>query len=495
MSDLRGVSVLRVDTEARWLELAAHVPDLDARLGEVLGPLERVVAPDFEATALPALRQAGLPVLVRHAHRDAETIARAVHDHQARIDGLLTPVRKVFFAAQRHALERTVVGLHAWDPLHDADAVRTLVGSGLLIPLEGNAGDVTGRYRLTDDLPPPPSIDYDFEEAVMDETDDLSEPREGPLTLLSDLASLAAALLAVTPRRTLAGPLTKADARKLASWLGDASVAEGKVEDHPRWGRALQALEALGAVSTDPISREVYLDLGLDETLLGTAEEAVDRFAHRLVDRALHVVVPAVREAIRQAGPGAIDELVFLEMVHEQHREILFPRWRRPDGDVYPHLPEERARPWDERGWDRFETPMILSVLGRLERLGLIRRAEGIFAGTHEGRVWAGALSQPPAPIWVSSDLEILVPPFSLTPWERLQVERLCRCLGRDVADRFRLERGALEAWLAWHDVDEAISVLERRSPAVPRGVADTMRSWARSAERVVLTRGVLLPA
>ena len=93
----------------------------------------------------------------------------------------------------------------------------------------------------------------------------------------------------------------------------------------------------------------------------------------------------------------------------------------------------------------------------------------------------------------MASDLELVVPPDALTPWERFQIERLGRCLSRDVVDRYRLERAGLEAWLATHDLDEAIDLLRRRSPAVPASVEDALRAWAAGALRVVLVRGVLL--
>lgn len=490
----RAVSVLQVANPALWAELQAQVP-LDGVVESELDPLRRVVSADFERRVLPALADRGVRVLVRHAHRDAAEIEAAVHDHEVQIERMRAEVRRVLFAAQRHALDGVVRGLHAWDPIHDAAAVRALHGDGWLIAEpDDDAPPYCGRYRLAPDLPPPPVVAYDFAEAVMDETDDLSEARPGPIALLHDLAALAAALVRVGPRRTQAGTLSRADARRIGRQLGATSLAEeGRLEQDPRWGLALQALEALGAVSMDPLSRELFLDLGLEHTLEGTAAEAMDRFVHRLLERDLHVVVPAVREALRQAGPGAIDELVLLELLAEQHRQVLFPKWIRAEGAVYPHLPGEPLRAWDDRGWERIETRMVGAVLKRMERLGVIRRAPGVFAGTRDGRAWAGAIDRPAAPVWVTSDLEVTVPPGSVTPWERFQLERLGRCLQRDVVDRYRLERDALVGWLAVHEVDEALDLLRRRSPAVPPSVEETLRAWARAAERLVLTRGVLL--
>jgi hypothetical protein len=328
----------------------------------------------------------------------------------------------------------------------------------------------------------------------MDETDDLEEPRPGPVALLHDLASLAAVLDHVAPRRTHAGPLTKADARRVGKRLGDEQVIDtGEVHTHPRWGRALRALELLGVVSMDPVKRELHLDLHLEHTLAGTTEDAVDRLVHRLVERDLHVVIPAVREALRQAGPGAIDEVVFLDLLREQQRDLLFPPWTRLGRQIYPVLGDAELRPYDDDGWDRVEARMVRAVLKRLARLGLIRRAPGVFAGTDDGRRWAGVRQGPMPPIWVSSDLEVVVPPDAITPWERFQLERLGRCVGRDVVDRYRLDRRGLVGWLSTHDVSEAIALLERRCPALPTTVRETLHAWSASATRIVLVRGVIL--
>jgi hypothetical protein len=97
------------------------------------------------------------------------------------------------------------------------------------------------------------------------------------------------------------------------------------------------------------------------------------------------------------------------------------------------------------------------------------------------------------ATLWCGSDLELVVPPGGLTPWERFQLERLTTCLGRDVVDRHRLDRAALTAWLATHELDDALELLQRRCLAVPGAVVETLEQWAQSAQRVVLTRGVLL--
>ncbi len=486
---MRAVSVLEVSDPAIWTEIEAVIP---AKL-EVLDARRRVVV-DEEAL-LAALQEAGLDPLIRYAHRGAAEIEAARHDLEERVAALPTEARRVLLSAQRHALEGTVSADHAWDPRDDAPWITELHQAGLLAPLVEDGSIQIGRFRLHPDLRPLPPMAYDFDEAVMDETEDLPEDGPGVLALLHDVAALAAALHRRPARRTHAGLIGKADARALGRLLADAElIGSGELEAHPIWGRALAALEALGAVSLDPLSRELFVDLGIEELLEGSAEDAVDRIVHRLVDRDLQVVLPAVRASLKQAGPGAVDEVVFLELLAAQDREVLFPPWWREHGPVYPGPDELHQRPYDDAGWERVERRMIEVVLRRVERLGLIRRAPGVFAGTADGRRWAGVEAAEAPPIWVTSDLEVLVPPAALWPWEQFQLERLARCLSRDVADRYRLDRESLQGWLATHEFDEALALLRRRAAGLPPAVEETLRQWALAATRLVLTRGVVLP-
>ena len=327
----------------------------------------------------------------------------------------------------------------------------------------------------------------------MPETDDLSEPLPGPARMLEDAAALAAAIDRDPPRRTHKDTLAKADVKRLARRLGAPDLLETGLETHPRWGFALRALEALGVVSMDPFERRLHLDLGLDRTLSGTTSEAVDRFVHRVLDRDLHPAIPAIRQALRQAGDDAVDQMIFSEELRDQHRDVLFPRWQRQGLALYPMLPGETPRLYDDDGWDAVEDRSLDRALRRLSKIGLVRRAEGVFAATPDGRAWAEAADGPRPPIWVSGDLEVIVPPGALTPGERFQLERLSRCLGRDVTDRLRIEQDGLRRWLATHDVDEVLDMLRKRAPGLPAGVVDHLRAWDRSARQVVLTRGVLI--
>jgi hypothetical protein len=477
---LVSVTVIEVADPSLW----SLVEGAGASLGASLGPLRRQLDGDVD-TIVRRLSEHGVTPMLRWARREAVTVAE--DEYLNRNAMLRAEERRVLNAARRHALDGLVHGEHAWDPLVDAPSVRALVGAGLIELLHDEVAFV-GRYRLHPDLPPLAPLAYDLADAAMDETDDLAPARPGPVALLHDLASLAAAIEHVRPKRTHAGTLAKADAKRVSARLAGADL------DDERWARAMRALEALQVVSADPLSRELALDLGLERTLAGDAAEAIDHLTHRLVERDLHTLVPAVRAALTAAGDGAVDELVFLELVREQHRDIVFPAWSRRGARVYPVHGDESPRPYDERGFEEVETPMLQALLGRLARLGLIRRAPGVFAATPDGRHWARVgESQAPSPIWVSSDLEILVPPNAVTPWERFQLERLGRCVSRDVVDRYRIERKSVETWLSTHDISEAIALLRRRSPGVPLSVEDALQAWTRSATRVVITRGVVV--
>lgn len=480
--------MLEVARPALWADLEAAVP-LAEHIERALDDTRRVVRPSFEGL-LADLRQRGVPVLVRYARRSAAEREAAGHDLAERVAALTGDARRLLHRAQRHARDGVVVGEHVWDPEHDAALVSALHGAGLIQAVVADTEPRMGRYHLHPDLPPPLDVAYDFAEAVMGETDDLSPAGPGPVALLHDLASLSAALSIHPPRRTHAGTLDRSTARKLGRRLGSQAMAtEGKLEDQPRWGRALGALEALGAIEMDPVTRELHPEPGLETVLEGTTADAVDRLVHRLVEPDLQAVLPALRTALAQAGAGAVDELIFLDELHDQHRDVIFHPWLRDGAQVYPASPI----PFDRDGFDAMEGKLVEEVLRIAQVLGLVRRAPGVFSPTDDGRLWAAGTDPDAAPVWVSSDLEILVPPGAVTPWERYQLERLGRCLSRDVVDRYKLERASLAKWLATHDLDEAIDLLERRCPGVPGSVRDTLREWARSATRYVLTRGVLV--
>jgi hypothetical protein len=278
--------------------------------------------------------------------------------------------------------------------------------------------------------------------------------------------------------------------KRLGERLASPPLASGVLD--ARWTRALTALEALGAVAMDPLTRALHAEPGLEGLLVGRTTDAVDRLVHRLVDPDLQAVLPAIRAALRQAGDGAIDEVIFLDLVGTGHRDVIFTPWFRGGALVYPGDREDRRLPWIPEAFERIEHRLIEDLLRVIERLGLVRRAPGVFAASADGRLWADGEDPPSPPVWVTSDLEVWVPPASVTPWERYQIERLGRCLARDVVDRYRLEKDDLVAWLATHELADAVALLERRAPAIPSVVRDTLEAWNRSATRIVLTVGLV---
>lgn len=486
---MRAVSTLCVADPALWTPLLANGLQ-EMWLGESLSETCRIIV-----EPKPLLVHLGGKALERYARRPHAMAAAAANAHAQTIARLPKATRSVLHSAQRHARDNTVVGLHAWDPQEDAQHVRILHGAGLLMRHAHSEPLFTGRYRLPPDLPSPPPHAYDFSEAIMEEEEaDLSEPRPGLIPLMHDLAALAAAILQVRPKQTHTGTVMRTAGRRLGRRLGDEQLStHGDLQQTPRWNRALRALHALNAIRLDRMTRTVDIDIGLEATLQGDTPEAVNRLTKRLVDRDQHVLLPAVRTALQQARDGCVDTVVFCELLQEQHRDVLFPPWRRDGQRVYPHLEEETCVAYDDTGFERVETPAVMRLLRRLERMGLVRLADGVFAGTEDGRIWSGARPPPRAQLWVGSDLELIVPPESITPWERFQLERLSRCLMRDVVDRYALDREGLLAWLAGHDLDEAIALLQRRCPGVPNVVVETLRGWERAATQVVVTHGVLL--
>lgn len=471
----RVVCLLEVADVGTWSAVRAAV-NLDGFVRAWRSPLVAEVDPALREQ-FPALAARGLPPLVKSARRPPATSERAAPP----TDGLPARSRELLHRAQRHAVDGRFLESHVSDPEREVEWRRPLLGAGLWAPDPQDA-----RFLLLHrDLPPPPPLAFDPEDALLPRPDDLGAPNPGPLGLLHDAASLAAAVTLVRPRRTLAGALSRADEKRLAAHLGVA----GPVEASDRWGRAWRALEALRVVATDVVTREVHVDLGLEEVLEGEARDAVQSLLARLVEPDAHPLLELVRTTLAAAGDQAVDDVVFAELVREQQRTAAFWPWTRGGELVYPHHPE---LPFDDDGFLRVEGRMIHALLARLERLGVLTTAPGVFAATADGRRWAGTLLGTAPPVWVTGDLEVVVPPDAVSPWERFQLERLSRCLARDQVDRYRLDRSALEVWLRTHELDDALSWLARRAPGLPRSVVDTLRGWARSASRLVWWDGVV---
>lgn len=470
----RVVTLLEVADPALWTAVRAAI-DLDAHVVAWRSERTCEVRPSIRSV-LPTLAARGLAPLVTSARRAVAPSARALPPAELPRASLA-----LLHRAQRHAVHGRFLDRHAFDPEHEVAALRPLLGAGWVTPDPVDPH----WYGLHAALPAPPPLPFDAADALLPAPDDLPAPGPGPHALLHDAASLAAAIAAVPVRRSVAGPLLKADEKKLAAHLG----VGGAVETSERWGRAFRALEALAVVSTDPLTRELHLDLGLEVVLEGDAADAVQALLERLIEADVRPLLELVREALRQAGEDAVDDVILADLVREQHRTVLFWPWVRGGERVYPG-DEEQA--FDDEGFEAVEARMLGALLARLERLGVIVRAPGVFAATPDGRVWARVPRGAAPPVWVTSDLEVVVPPDAVSPWERFQLERLGRCLARDAVDRYRLERRPLEAWLQTHELEEALGWLRRRAPGLPRGVEDTLRAWARAASRVVLREGIV---
>ena len=265
-----------------------------------------------------------------------------------------------------------------------------------------------------------------------------------------------------------------------------------------RWVRAWALGEGTGLLGTDEVSRQVTVEPGLDAFLAGApsgAPSRLGRLVRRLLEPELHPLLPAIRAALAQAGDQAVDEVVWLEELHDQHRDVLFSPWGQVGRPCYPAGPGDAGVPYDDDGLVKIEGRLAEEALAVCARVGLLRRAPGAFAATAAGLAWAGVPPATPVPIWVASDLEVVVPPGALDPAERAHLERFSRCTSRDVVDRYRLERGTLADWLRTRTLAEAEALLRAHAPALPPTVTETLASWGRSLQRVVLVHGVLLDA
>jgi len=405
---------------------------------------------------------------------------------RSRLDALSSRQLAFLWRVQRRAVDGIIPGIRAWDPHAEARLIQALEAAELIAGLPtGDAPDGLGLYQLAEGLPPPPALVYDFEEAFMPAPDDL----EGqPTTLASaegDLAALAASYRQHPPRRTVKGTLDVATLKKVGARLADARLAAtGRLsEAHPRWLRAQAMLEVFGLLEQHPISRELWVTDDLRAWLDHPAGERYQRLALKVVDTDLRPLLPAIRAALTGAVAQAIDEVVFVDLLAEQHREVLFSPWGQVGLRTYPRLPGEDARIYDRDGFDHVEGHVLSHVLRRLARLGLLKTADGVFAATDEGRAWAGvAARHPRPPMLLSPDLSLVVPPGSLEPWERYLLERFAPATLRDVVDQHRLDRRSFRRFLTEARLEDALALLERRTAhGVPDTVRDTLVAWAAS--------------
>lgn len=484
----RRVHVLEVIEPSVWGEVEAMV-DLAPLVEAELDPRRRAVKRGSERAIVPALRKRGVPVLIRAAPTFLEDV-----EAEVTVPTLSDEARHLLHTAQRRAIRGVFAGARVWHPVTDRRAISELLDRGLIAPeghdlqatarrprrpkltLTGQApavADPLGAWTLAPGLPAPPEPDWDVAEALFDAPDDLVTVTDGLLARLHDAATLAAALRHATPRRTHQGHLDRAGCRQLGRRLRDEGLVKTGDLDRgdPRWGRALDLLIAVEAVEEDAILRTVSVRDGvLRGVLAGDLPTLLDRAVRRVAPPDLAPLLGALAAAIRQAGHHAIDEVVLLELLAEQQDGTFAD-------DAQRFLTEQR--------------PLLDDAIGLLHGLGLVSRAPGAFAATDDGRIWAGCERSPAPPVWIASDLEIVVPPDALTPLQRYGLERLARPVARDVVDRLRLDRDGLADWLTDSTVDEAVALLQAVAPAVPRTVTDTLASWARGLTRIVLVTDV----
>lgn len=392
---------------------------------------------------------------------------------------------RLLHRVQRRARDGVALGGRCWDPHGEARAISALLEAEL-IELSGD--DWLGLVRLAPGLPPPPPVPYDFEEALMPPPDDLEAPTLDLLAVEGDLAALAAAFAAHPPRRTLAGTLDVATLKRVGSVLADPGLAErGRMDAaDPRWARALRLLELLDLVEQGEIDRLLRPAPSLREALDRPVAARMHALLCHAVDPDLHPLLAPLRAALRQADDQAVDEVIFLDLLAEQHRDVLNAPWGQVGVRLYPQLPGEPPLPYTRETFDLVEAPSFAEVQERATLLGLLRAAPGVFAATAAGRAWAELPPAAPTPrLILSPDREILAPPGALEPWDRYLFEQLAPAAQRDVVDRHRLSKPALSRWLRRWTLEDALELLRAHAAhGVPPNVEQTLASWARAAAR-----------
>ena len=471
-----------------WASLEALAPVREHTLDE-LGPCLRRVGVRLKGPLERALKARGEPLSVRvlapeePTETEAAPTRRALHDLPPKLLTVLT-------RALRLAEEGVFLGTRAWDPHSEARAVDTLVSVGLITPLDDESLPRWGRYRLAPGLPEPEPVAYALQDAVMAPPEDLA--RRGPslLALEQDLAVFLAGVAAAGVRRTVDGHLDVAGARRLGRRLADPGLSRGGrlTNASPRWQMAARVVEALGLWECDPLSRALLPAQRVQRLLSQGPAARFDGLARRVVEQDARPLIPALRAALRAAGEQAIDEVVLRALLTEQHRDVLFAPWGQVGARFYPCPPEATPTLYDDDGFDEVEGPLLSRAIDALARLGLVTRAPGVFAATAEGRVWAGLDPTGPTPrLLLSADLELVVPPGALPPWERLVVELATSPVSRDVVDRLRLGRVELERALGYVPLSTLLAVLESRvGHSLPPSVVEALQLWARPWERIV---------
>lgn len=483
----RRTARVRVAHPAIWEEIRTLLP-LDPAVVAEHGPREREVDAAIEGPLRQALERSGRTLLRREPEPPLPTRVSPGPAVRAALEALSPAARSLLHRVQRRATEGFVSGAAAWDPHAEARPIAELVAAGLMAPLTAEA-DPLGPWQLREALPPPPEVVYDFAESFMDPPEDLPALAEPIVPPDEDLGVVAAALrrhpLRVTHALTPEVSGTKALGRRLAD---PALARTGRLDDgDARWRRALDALRILGALRVDELSRELRLTERLLELFALRPAERADRLLRRALDPAILPLLAPIRAALRQADTLAVDTVVFLDLLHQQHRDVLFSPWGQVGIRTYPRIADDPIVVYNEDNFEDLEGVALQRLLHGLARMGMIRTAPGVFAATRAGRAWAGCPAGPRPPIHVTPDLEILVPPGALEAGGRYRLELLAHPTRRDVVDSLRLRRPDLELWLTQYSLDEALALLDERSAhGLPLAVREALTAWAEAAERVV---------
>ncbi|MEY3211105.1 MAG: hypothetical protein RIT28_1586 [Pseudomonadota bacterium] len=471
-----------------WASLEALAPVRAHTLAE-LDPCLRHVGVRLKGPLERALKARGESLRVRALAPEEPTETEAAPARRA-LDDLPPKLLAVLTRALRLAEEGVFLGTRAWDPHGEARAVDTLVNVGLITALDDERLPRWGRYRLAPGLPEPAPVAYAFEDAVMPPPPDLAQRGPSLLALEQDVAVFLAGVAAAGLRRTVDGHPDVAGARRLGRRLMDPNLSRDGRLTHasPRWQLAARVVEALGLWECDPLSRALLPAQRVQRLLSQGPSARFDGLARRVVEQDARPLIPALRAALRAAGDEAIDEVVLRALLAEQHRDLLFAPWGQVGARFYPCPPEATPILYDDDGFDEVEGPLLSRAIDALARLGLVTRAPGVFAATAEGRVWAGLDPTGPTPrLLLSADLELVVPPGALPPWERLLIELATSPVSRDVVDRLRLGRAELERALGFVPLTTLLAVLESRvGHRLPPSVVEALQLWARPWERIV---------
>lgn len=280
-----------------------------------------------------------------------------------------------------------------------------------------------------------------------------------------DAIVVAAALESAPAQLTTEGALRRDVERRLFANLGGGN-------DVPRWTLALQ------------VARLTSLVRPSEGRLRGYPEA---------VPRPLADPIALFPEALRAAGAAAllralprsgwVDVPALVDRLRARCRQLLVS----PLEGRYPDAP---GRPFDDAGWEQVEAPLIRDVLDVLHRVGVVDAAHA-----PDGTV--GVVRRAgPRPTFAPGflllpDGDILVHSGELTAPDYGRLARLAPYVDGARMHRHRLSREGAAADLAAGQRDTVAFLAAHSRTGVPPGIADTLRDWQRSAQRIVVLTGI----